>query len=131
MSKLHFMPGSVEPEPAAHRIIKEMWSQGETMQCIAEAVGMTARRIDHLRAAGRLDLPSRGRGAGHKFTQRLPSPSEIRKRCAAVRAGWDEATEQARRAGSGRVLSDTALRQTPLPFGRSATQRGMRFLQVD
>ena len=126
---LHFLPGSIE-EPAEYEVIRRMWAAGETMQCISEAVGMTARRIDHLRQAGKLDLPSRGLGAGHKFAQRLPSPSEIRKRCLAVQASWTPETEQARRAGSGRVLSDTALKQTPMPYGRSATQRGMRFLQV-
>lgn len=128
MSGLYFMPGSVA-EPAEYEVIRRMWAEGATMQSISEAVNMTARRIDHLRAAGKLDLPSRGRGAGRKLTQRLPSPSEIKKRCLAVQATWSPEEEQARRAGSGGVMSATALRITALPPGRNGVQRGLAFLK--
>ena len=128
MSGLEFMPGSVA-EPAEYEVIRRMWAQGVPLQAISEAVGMTARRIDHLRAAGKLNLPTRGLGAGHKLTQRLPSPSEIRKRCAAVRAGWSPEEEQQRRAGSGSVMSPTAIRQAPMRYGRMAMTRGVKFLE--
>ena len=129
MSGLHFLPGSIEPEPDEYQVIRRLWAEGATMQSIAEAVGMTARKIDHLRAAGKLELPSRGRGAGRKLTQRLPSPSEIRRATANIRSKWTAEEEAQRRAGSGGVMSDTALRITALPPGRNGIQRGLTFLR--
>ena len=128
MSGLEFLPGSVEPEPAEYRIIREMWSQGHRMADIAAAIGVSSRHIDHLRAAGRLYLPKRPIGSGLKQTPRDPAPAEIRQRCLAIRRAWTPEEEQARRAGSGRCLSPTALKQTPMPFGLMASRRGIQFL---
>lgn len=128
MSGLEFMPGSIA-EPAAYRIIREMWAEGATMREISEAVGVSPRRIDYWRQAGKLELPSRGLGAGRKLTQRLPSPSEIRRATANIRSKWTAEEEAQRRAGSGGVMSDTALRITALPPGRNGIQRGLAFIR--
>ena len=128
MSGLEFMPGSVA-EPAEYEVIRRMWSQGETMQAIAETVGVSPRKIDYWRQAGKLDLPSRGLGAGRKLTQRLPSPSEIRRATAIIRAQWSAEEEAQRRAGSGGIMSASALRITALPPGRNGIQRGLQFVR--
>lgn len=128
MSGLHFMPGSIE-EPAEYATIKQMWAEGATMREISEAVGVSPRKIDYWRQAGKLELPSRGRGAGRKLTQRLPSPSEIRRATADIRSKWTAEEEAQRRAGSGGVMSETALRITALPPGRNSIQRGIQFIR--
>ena len=126
MSQLVFFEGAID-ESAAFDEIRRLWAENVPLSQIAEATGVSSRRIDHLRALGKLVLPTRGLG-GNQITKsppRPPSPSEIRRRAAAVRRRWSREEALLRRAGGGTVLSRTALENSPEPPGRQASQRGV------
>lgn len=126
MSELVFLPDP--SEPPEWETVRRMWAEGCRMADIAAAIGKTSRHIDHLRDSGRLYLPKRPIGSGLKQTPRDPAPAEIRQRCLEIQKAWTPAEEADRRAGSGRCLSDTALRIKAAPVGKTGTARGVAFL---
>jgi len=126
VSEMVFIP---DPnEPPEWETIRQMWAAGVKMADIGAAVSISPRRIDFLRSSGKLYLPSRGRGAGRKLCPREPAPAEIRQRCLEIRKTWTPAEEADRRAGSGRCLSDTALRTRAAPIGKAGETRGVEFI---
>jgi hypothetical protein len=99
--------------------IKRMWNEGRRMGEIAAAVGISPRKIDAMRAQGEIDLPKRTQGiGGGQSSARPPAPSEIKKRCAAVRNTWDEWERLNRRVGPGGVRSPGQMHDAGERFGR-------------
>lgn len=117
MKDLVLLPGVVEPAGAdddadaeVKAEITRLWDLGLNTAEISARTGVKTRRIQSWAEAGKLTLTPRGRGVGSKAQRRPPSPSEIKARCEQVRRTWSEFDRQSRLAGSGRVLSPTALR---------------------
>ncbi len=104
MSKLVFIGEDQEAT------IKRMWGEGHRMGAIAAAVGVSPRMIDDMRARGEIDLPKRIQGTGGgPVSPRPPAPSEIKKRCAAVRQTWGEWERLLRRVGPGTVRTPSQM----------------------
>ena len=128
MNKLYFLDGAVEVErhPQAD-LMEELWRQGRTMAEIADAVGLTSRKIDALRDKGAVSMPKRtlGFNGGADKAQRDPAPSELRRRCLAVQATWTPERWSEAAVGS-RMLSNSEMRTAePLRRGRAATPVGI------
>ena len=101
--------------------IEKLWSEGLPRADIADAVGLKTRQLETLKAKGLIDVPKRqGKCGGSKG--RPPSPSEIKRACAEVQAGWTPQEEQERRAGSGTVRTETGVRALGERFGLAAYQ---------
>ena len=76
---------------------------------IAKHIGIKTRQLETLKHSGRIKVSNRqGRGGGK--AGRPPSPAEIRKACQEVQSQWDSFTESERRAGSGNIFTDNAMR---------------------
>lgn len=77
-------------------MVRDVWASGSTIAAICQATGVTKDQLIRLRKV--LELPAR-----HDRSQRAkpprerdPTPREIAKRSAEIRAKWDERTEQLR-----------------------------------
>lgn len=89
--------------------IEQLWEQGVSRSEIAETIGIKTRQLETLKASGRIRVSKRqGQGGGQ--SGRPPSPAEIRKACQEVQSQWDSFTESERRAGSGNIFTDNAMR---------------------
>ncbi len=97
--------------------IERLWAKGLPRADIADAVGIRTRQLETLKSKGLIDVPKRqGKGGGHQG--RPPSPSEIKRGCAEVQARWTAEEEALRRAGSGSISTDNALRIQGERYGR-------------
>ena len=115
MSDLYFI-GQPEIET-----IERLWAEGVPRADIADAVGLKTRQLETLKAKGMISVPKR-QGANGGQKGRPPSPSEIKRGCAEVQAGWTPEEEALRRAGSGTVATDNSLRLQDERYGIAAYQ---------
>lgn len=97
--------------------IEQLWEQGVSRAEIAETIGIRTRQLETLKDQGRIKV-SRRQGKGGGASGRPPSPSEIRKACQEVQSQWDSFTESARRAGSGKVFTESMLHQDGERLGK-------------
>jgi len=128
LNKLHFFDGAVDVErhPQAD-VMEEMWRRGCTMAEVADAVGLTSRKIDTLRDKGAVSMPKRpvGTNGGADKAQRDPTPSELRRRCLEVQATWTPERWSEAAVGS-RMLSASEMRVAePLRRGRASSPVGL------
>ena len=130
MKDLAFFPGTVDVDAEAEvrAEITRLWDLGLTTAEISSRTGVKTRRIQSWAEAGKLALTPRPRGVGSKAQRRPPSPSEIKARCAEVQRTWSEFDRQSRLAGSGRVLSPTALLHASPPLSKTQIQGGIDLL---
>ena len=98
--------------------IEQLWEQGVSRAEIAETIGIKTRQLESLKASGRIRVSKR-QGQGGGASGRPPSPSEIRKACQEVQSQWDSFTESERRAGSGNIFTDNALKLDGERLGRT------------
>lgn len=130
MKDLVLFPGTVDVDADAEvkAEIVRLWDLGLTTAEISSRTGVKTRRIQSWAEAGKLVLSPRGRGVGSKAQRRPPSPSEIRARCAEVQRTWSEFDRQSRLAGSGRILSPTALLHASAPPSKIQVEGGINLL---
>lgn len=77
--------------------LRAAWASGSAMVEITSALGITKDQLIRLRNVLRLPLRLDRAARARPEPMRDPTPAEIAERAAAIRAGWDARTEEARR----------------------------------
>lgn len=94
---------------AQERKARRLFRSGMTRDDVAEAIGVTSRRLTERLRDQLADVRVGQGGSGLKGRQADPSPEEISAMTAAIRERWDDATRAERWVGrfAGPIDTDT------------------------
>lgn len=70
--------------------VSAMWREGENVDSVCRAIGITRDTLNQRRKDQLRHLPKRAVGSGRKGRRPDPSPAEITERAAEIRQAWTE-----------------------------------------